>query len=298
MEMHQIRYFLSLSRTLNFTKAADQCNVAQPSLTRAIKKLEEEFGGALFRRERSRTHLTELGRLMLPVLQQAYDSAVAAKQLAASFHSSECAPLSIALSYTIDTNMISPFLAELTRAIPGLEIQMTRGTPDQITEQLKDGIVELALAGPLSSSWDRLESWLLFVECFNVLVPKHHPLTTHETIAIHQLEGESVLSRSYCECSDTLGEVLAENNVEQNASHNIPSETDLIGLVSAGLGVAFVPASLPHHGTVQALRLDGIELNRSVNLFSVAGRQRSPASSALIKLLRATDWESRLHASV
>ena len=51
MEMHQIRYFLAVARTLNFTRAADQCNVTQPSLTRAIQKLEEEFGGLLFKSE-------------------------------------------------------------------------------------------------------------------------------------------------------------------------------------------------------------------------------------------------------
>jgi DNA-binding transcriptional LysR family regulator len=64
MEMHQVRYFLAVARTLNFTKAADHCNVAQPSLTRAVKQLEAELGGDLFRRERP-AQLTELGQRML-----------------------------------------------------------------------------------------------------------------------------------------------------------------------------------------------------------------------------------------
>jgi len=82
MEMHQVRYFLAMARLLNFTRAADECNVTQPSLTRAIQKLEDELGGALFRRERSRTHLTDLGRLMLPHLERTFEAAEAAKQLA------------------------------------------------------------------------------------------------------------------------------------------------------------------------------------------------------------------------
>ncbi|MBM3540528.1 MAG: LysR family transcriptional regulator, partial [Alphaproteobacteria bacterium] len=61
--MHQVRYFLAVCETLNFRKAAESCHVAQPSLTRAIKNLEDELGGPLFRRERQNTHLTDLGQL-------------------------------------------------------------------------------------------------------------------------------------------------------------------------------------------------------------------------------------------
>lgn len=64
METHQIRYFLAACETLNFSRAAEQCNVAVPTLTKAIQKLEDELGGQLFHRERRLTHLTDLGRLM------------------------------------------------------------------------------------------------------------------------------------------------------------------------------------------------------------------------------------------
>ena len=68
MEMYQVRYFLSVARVLNFTRAAEDCEVAQPSLSRAIKHLEAELGGELFRRERPQAILTELGHRMLPIL--------------------------------------------------------------------------------------------------------------------------------------------------------------------------------------------------------------------------------------
>jgi DNA-binding transcriptional LysR family regulator len=85
MEMHQVRYFLALCEELNFTRAAERCNVAQPSLTRAIKQLEEELGGALFRRERANTHLSELGRTLKPYLEQVYHRAEDAKRQAHEF---------------------------------------------------------------------------------------------------------------------------------------------------------------------------------------------------------------------
>ena len=80
MEMHQVRYFLAVAEELNFTRAAERCNVAQPSLTRAIKLLEGELGGPLFNRERANTHLSELGRMVKPYLEQVYGQAHAAKR--------------------------------------------------------------------------------------------------------------------------------------------------------------------------------------------------------------------------
>jgi DNA-binding transcriptional LysR family regulator len=62
MELHQVRYFLAVCDTLNFPLATERCNVSQPALTRAVKKLEGELGGLLFRRERNLTHRTDHGR--------------------------------------------------------------------------------------------------------------------------------------------------------------------------------------------------------------------------------------------
>lgn len=66
MELHQVRYFLALANTPNFTLAAEMCNVTQPAPTKGVQKLEHELGGALLYRERQLTHLTELGKAVLP----------------------------------------------------------------------------------------------------------------------------------------------------------------------------------------------------------------------------------------
>src|ERR1700746_3932492 len=109
MEMHQVRYFLAVARTLNFTRAADECNVTQPSLTRAIKQLEAELGGDLFRRERP-AGLTELGQRMRPLLRQFFEAAVGARSLASSFKSGEIGALRIALTHSVDLSLLIPFL--------------------------------------------------------------------------------------------------------------------------------------------------------------------------------------------
>jgi transposase-like protein len=85
MEMHQVRYFLALCEERNFTRAAKHCGVAQPSLTRAIKRLEEELSGSLFDRDRVTTRLTELGILVRPELARIEQSVAEAKRKAAKF---------------------------------------------------------------------------------------------------------------------------------------------------------------------------------------------------------------------
>ena len=95
MEMHQVRYFLALCEDLNFTHPAERCHVAQPSLTRAIRQLEQELGGALFHRERAHTHLSELGQIVRPHLEQVYREMQEAKREAGDFAKLRRTPLKL-----------------------------------------------------------------------------------------------------------------------------------------------------------------------------------------------------------
>ena len=134
MEMHQVRYFLAVARVFNFTRAAEECNVTQPSLTRAIKQLEAELGGYLFRRERPAAQLTELGQRMHPLLKQCYDAATGARQLASSFKSGEVGALRIALTHSVDLSLLIPYLDQIKRLFNRLEFRFLRGSSQEVGE--------------------------------------------------------------------------------------------------------------------------------------------------------------------
>jgi hypothetical protein len=85
MQMNQVRYFLALCEELNFTRAAKRCGVSQPSLTNAIKRLEQTLCGPLFKRDRKNVELTELGRAVRPYLTQLDQSAYKAKRKSEQF---------------------------------------------------------------------------------------------------------------------------------------------------------------------------------------------------------------------
>lgn len=297
MEMHQIRYFLAVAETLNFTRAAEQCHVAQPSLTRAIKLLEDELGGDLFRRERKFTHVTDFGHRMLPLIQQCYESALSAKQLATSLKSGEVAPLTLSLSLTIDMSLLVRPLSELSRAFPGVELAFLRGSPADVAQHLRQGEADMAIAGPLEEKWDRLDSWFLFSEAFDLVVNKDHRLAGSNAVALAQLRGDRFLTRPYCEMAEPLKALLRTHGLEHEAQHRMVCEHDLVQLLKANMGVGILPRSLLSDFNLLPLPVDGLDLKRTVSLYAVAGRPRSCVASTFMKLLRAADWSQVLVTS-
>lgn len=294
MEMYQVRYYLAVTRLLNFTRAAEECNVAQPSLTRAIKQLEEELGQELFRRERNLTHLTEFGRRMTPFLQQCYDSAIAAKTLASSLKKGAVAPLALAISRSVSLSLFVSHLAELSRALDGLELRFLRGARDDVVGYLKKGEADIAIAGPLGESWDRLESWPLFTERVHLAVSKTHRFAERSAIDPSDFAGEHLLIRTYCEVTEDFINFLKAQEVIPSFSHKMVSEDDYLVLLDASIAVGLMPESTVRSSGLASVPVKGLDLSRTVSVHAVAGRQRPAAASAFIRLLRSSDWLAQI----
>jgi DNA-binding transcriptional LysR family regulator len=290
MEMHQVRYFLAVTRTLNFTRAADECNVTQPSLTRAIKQLEAELGGDLFRRERPAAQLTELGQRMHPLLRQCFEAASGARALASSFKSGEVGALRIALTHSIDLALLIPHLDQIKRQFNRLEFRFLRGDAREVGEYLKKGEVELGIAAEIDQDWDRLDTWPLFTENFQLVVNRRHPLASRDTIEVGDLRSEQLLSRHYCEHSERVNASLREHGLDVERSHEICSERDLIELLEADIGIAVVPDTSTLPPTLKRAAVEGLDARRTVHLYGVAGRERTAVASAVMRMLRGADW--------
>lgn len=287
MEMQQVRYFLALAKHLNFTRAAEECHVGQPALTRAVQALEAELGGELIRRERRTSHLTDLGRRMLPFLQQCYDSAMSAKALARSVIEQDLAPLTIAISNTISLELIMGPLGELFRAIPGLQLTLLHDTAAELLDMLRDGQAELAVAGPLNGAWERLDVWPLREEGFVMMALASHPLAQLAEVGPADLQQSRLFYQIGCETRDDIGAWLATQGVGSQRIHEVTTQAQLQALLAQGLGVAITAASLPAPEGVVARPVRGLELRRQVCAYSVAGRARSPAANLFLNLLRA-----------
>ena len=286
MEMHQVRYFLAVVRSGNFTRAAEECHVSQPSLTRAIKTLEGELGNDLFYRERPGVVLTELGERMHPILKQCFESALRAGSVAKAMKKGERGSLKIALSHSVAPSQIAAHLAELRRVAQNTDVKLMRGSADETLDMLKRGQAELALASSTDETWERLERWTLFEEGFQLFAHRDHPLASGKAIDIADVRRVPALRRTYCEHSHAVAAILEEGETERLGDYEVGSEADMVALLEGNLGVAVAPSSTMVKAPIMRIPIKGLALRRTVYLYAVAGRQRSLAASALIRTLR------------
>jgi LysR family hydrogen peroxide-inducible transcriptional activator len=290
MEMHQIRYFLAVCETLNFTRAAEQCHVTQPALTRAIQKLEEEFGGLLFRRERSLTHLTDLGRLVRPQLEQIWKQSEAAKTTAKSFLKLESAPLNLGVMCTIGPMRGIGFVTDFWRTNQGIEITLREGVPEKLSQLLREGDIDLAVMAQSEPFEERFVARPLYRERFLVAFPSGHRFAGQNGVRMQDVDGESYLLRINCEFKDHLRSLREAEGVELHHVYRSEREDWIQTMVMAGIGIAFLPEYSVLLPGLQTRPLVDPEVSREVSLVTVAGRRFSPAVAAFVRAITAYPW--------
>src|SRR6266705_3198133 len=177
MEMHQVRYFLSVAQELNFSRAAEKCNVSQPSLSRAIQQLEGELGGYLFHRERHLTHLTDLGEMVRPQLETVYEAAVKAKRLSQDISEQKRVPLKLGIMSTISPDEIVDLIAALKERHDGLELRLCDANAKDLRDRLLAGALEVVIyALPGEELDERTHVMPLFTEQMVIAVHRGHRL--------------------------------------------------------------------------------------------------------------------------
>jgi LysR family hydrogen peroxide-inducible transcriptional activator len=291
MEMHQVRYFLALSEDLNFTRAAERCHVAQPSLTRAIKQLEEEMGGALFHRERANTHLTELGRTLKPYLEQVLGRAEQAKREAQEFIRLQKTPLRFGLMCTIAPTYLLDLVAAVRMRHPGIELQIIDAAASELQARLIAGALDIAIfALPELSAEERLHYQPLYREQFQIVLERKHRLAAQPAVRVKDLDGEHYLARVNCEFGDAADAVFDAQGVTGPTVYQSERDDWILAMAAAGLGYAFMPALCVDHPGVVARALIEPEIWREIALVTVRGRPHSPGVGALVQEAMRLPW--------
>jgi LysR family hydrogen peroxide-inducible transcriptional activator len=298
MEIHEIRYFLALSKTLNFTKAAEMCNVSQPALTRAIQKMEDELGGLLFSRERSNTHLTELGRMLEPHLTEVLTRTQAAKETAQRFLRLDSAHLKLGVMCTIGPMRFVSFLSRFRADNPGIDITLTEAMPDRLCDLLVKGELDVALIARPEGFALPLQPQPLYRERFVIACSAGHPFARKNAVTIADLDGQPYLQRINCEYRDFLRDTCHANGSHLSGAFRSEREDWILTMVAAGMGICFLPEFSNTIPGVIGRPVIQPSVEREVCLVTVAGRRWSSPLSAFVRAVRQYKWPAAEAATI
>ena len=290
MEMSQIRYVLAAAKHLNFTKAAADCNVSQPALTKGVKALEGELGAPVFHREGRRILLSDFGRSMLPHLQHIVDEAAATQMLAQNFRLLEKVPVRLGVMSTIGHVRLARFLAQFEKGNTGLELSVGEQAPATLRDQLSDGEIDAAVMTLTDDLADTFRTHPLYDERYVVVFPPEHRLGRLNAVGLKELSGENYVDRLSCEMREMVMAVCQDQGVELYARFRSEREDWVQAMVLAGIGFAFMPEySVTLPGLIQRPLVQPV-VQRKIALVTMPGRKFSPALEALVRASNAFAW--------
>ena len=287
MQFHQLRYFCAVARTGNFTRAAQQERIAQPSLSQQVRKLEEELGSTLFDRLGRTVRLTQLGAAFLPraeaILRQVANATAEIQEMAGA----DRGKLVIGSIPTIAPYFLPPYLASFARKFPHIQVSVVEEVTSELLNQLQHGVIDLAvLALPVPAPHYLCQE--LFRERLYLAVPYGHHLAAQGTANLKQIVNDPflLLKEGHCFRDNTLS-ACGKARLQPNVVFESGQFATILAMVAAGTGVSVVPqmAIEPREGCC-FIPLADEGAYRRIGIVQLKQHFRSRVHSAFLKHLQ------------
>ena len=290
MELYQIRYFLAVADTLNFTRASERSFVSQPALTKAIQRLEEAIGGRLFDRTKNSVQLTTLGQAMLPNFRQIYDTANHAREEARRLTRTQKDVVRVGVMCTIDFHQVLPGFVESQEGRTEVELSFREGNLEALTDALDQGDVDVGIMCSPYEMPKRFTATPLFSEEYVLAIGDDHRFTGRISVEMAELNRERYCERVMCEFSTYIERLLRDRGVELEVVQQSSREDWIQALVRANFGVAFMPISIALAAGLSYVTMSDVPIVRQVSVLTQAERPTSLAQQAVIDSLVAYGW--------
>jgi len=252
MTLTELKYIVAVARARHFGHAAESCFVAQPTLSVAIKKLEDELGVVLFERGGSEVSVTPLGAQIVAQAERVLEQTAAIKELAKQNKDPLAGPLRLGVIYTIGPYLLPPLVKNLIDNVPQMPLVLQENFTVRLLELLRQGELDAAImALPLPDHGMSMQT--LYDEPFVVAMPKSHPWAKRKEISAADLKTETMLLLGNGHCfRDQVLEVCPEmarfsspGNGMQRTFEGSSLET-IRHMVASGIGLTVLPrASVP-----------------------------------------------------
>jgi LysR family transcriptional regulator, hydrogen peroxide-inducible genes activator len=288
MELHQLRYFVAVAETENFTRASERSHVSQPSLSQQIIKLESEVGHKLFHRLGRKAVLTEAGVAFLERARRIlFEVENAAKEL--GDHPSLGRRITVGAVQTVMPYLMTPLFAMLRDSHPNLLIGAQEDFRGNLVRAVVEGDLDLAVV-PLPVKDHRISVAPLLTEPLLLVVGKRHPIATRSEISITDLAEETFVSLG--DSSALAAQIRAffgDQKFQPRIGFRCAQVATLKQFVSNGLGISILPqlARLPDdRDSLTYLRLTGSEPTRELVVIRHLQRYQSRGAEQFLTLLR------------
>jgi LysR family transcriptional regulator, hydrogen peroxide-inducible genes activator len=256
MTLTELKYIVAVARDKHFGRAAEACHVSQPTLSVAIKKLEEELDLKIFERSTGEVSLTPLGEAVVRQAQAVLEQAAQIKEIAKRGKDPLAGALRLGLIYTIAPYLLPALVRQVMLRTPQMPLILQENFTVKLLEQLRSGEIDCAvLAEPFPDAGLAIAP--LYDEPFFVAVPAQHPLAQRQSVSAQEVKQETLLLLGNGHCfRDHVLQVCPEfarfASQSDGLVHNFEgSSLDTIQhMVAAGMGITLVPAlSVPHEAT-------------------------------------------------
>jgi LysR family hydrogen peroxide-inducible transcriptional activator len=247
MTLTELKYIVAVARERHFGRAADACFVSQPTLSVAIKKLEEELDVKIFERSANEVSLTALGEEIIRQAQSVLEQAQNIKDIAKRGKDPLAGPLKLGIIYTIGPYLLPELVKKTIALSPQMPLMLQENFTVKLLEMLRTGEIDCAImAEPFQDAGLALAN--LYDEPFMAALPSAHPLAMKDSIGAQELKAETMLLLGNGHCfRDHVLEVCPEfarfsSNAEGIRKSFEGSSLETIKhMVAAGMGVTLVP---------------------------------------------------------
>ena len=192
MTLTELRYIVAVARERHFGRAAETCFVSQPTLSVAVKKLEEELGVTLFERGPAEVSVTPAGQRIVEQAQRVLEESARIKEIAAAGRDPLAGPLRLGAIYTIGPYLLPKLIPILRKSAPSMQLHIQENFTHRLAEMLKSGEVDVILVA-LPFEEPGITAQPVYDEPFVVAVPKGHPWEGRKRVSSEELTRESLL---------------------------------------------------------------------------------------------------------
>lgn len=248
MTLTELRYIVTLAQEQHFGRAAERCFVSQPTLSIAVKKLEDELGIALFERTKSRVQATPLGEQIVAQANLVLEQTAAIKDIADAGKDQLSSPLSVGAIFTIGPYLLPLFIPHLQKLANKMPLYVEEGYTATLRKKLRNGELDVIIVALPFTEAD-VVTQALFEEPFVVLMPHDHPLAAKAEVDPRDLDNQNVLllGEGHCfrdqvlaTCPNLQPSLEDSSGRIRTAAEGSSLET-LRHMVASGLGITILP---------------------------------------------------------